>query len=305
MREIVSPVTELKNIDFEKNISVKKIIKDYKKNYAIDVSKFFIGLKKIELFKCKDTGYRFFYPFNVSGDSHFYEHFQKFDWYYMPWKWEHEVTLKYLKNKSSVLEVGCAKGAFIKKINELFSLSKTVGLELNETAKAKTEKWEILNETIEEFAKRNEQFDIVCSYQVLEHISSIKSFLQSKIDCLKIGGKLIISVPNNESFLKNIDNCLNMPPHHMGLWDEKSLKALTNYFPLKVEEVLFEPLQNYHIDQYVNSLYYSKYTSLTARKIIRKLHRIFGIYNKRIQKIEAEKEYLLGHSIMVVFEKIS
>ena len=41
-----------------------------------------------------------------------------------------------------------------------------------------------------------------------------------------------------------------MPPHHMGMWDKKSLKYLTKIFKLTIESIRFEPLQTYHIDWY-------------------------------------------------------
>ncbi|WP_299062898.1 class I SAM-dependent methyltransferase [uncultured Polaribacter sp.] len=302
--EILSPLNKSKNVTFISSISVKQIIRDYKK-FSIDVTGYFRGLNKIKIYQCNETGYRFYYPFNLAGDSKFYEHFQEFDWYYMPWKWEHEITQKYVSDGINVLEVGCAQGAFIKKINTLFNLNKTVGLELNESAVSKSKKWEILNQTVQSFSKKNkDEFDLVCSYQVLEHIAEVKSFLQAKIDCLKVGGKLIISVPNNNSFIKNADNCLNNPPHHMGLWEEKSLKSLEKLYPLKVVDVHFEGLQEYHLDHYVSAVYYSKYPFMLLRKIVRKINKIFGFHQAFIKKVNSKKDDLIGQTILVVYQKI-
>jgi ubiquinone/menaquinone biosynthesis C-methylase UbiE len=65
------------------------------------------------------------------GDSKFYEQLEKFDWYYMPWKWEHEITLSYLDPKKRVLEIGCGTGSFVQKAADI-SGAYIKGLELNE-----------------------------------------------------------------------------------------------------------------------------------------------------------------------------
>ena len=205
---------------FIKSISTKEIIKKYDK-FGFDARHLFSNKKEIAIYECLKTSYRFYYPFDVAGDSAFYEFFQKFDWYYMPWKWEHEITKTYLQNDISVLEVGCAHGAFLKKINELYNLKNCIGLELNESTPAEHTNWKVINQTVQDYAKTNqEKFDLVCSYQVLEHIADVHSFINAKVGCLKKGGKLIISVPNNESFIKDTDT-LNLPPPSYGVMGYK------------------------------------------------------------------------------------
>lgn len=283
-----------------RKIPVKKIKKSYK-GYRINLDYIFKRNKYVSVFECNESKYRFYFPFDLAGDSKFYEHFQQFDWYYMPWKWEHEITLGYLKDGYSVLEVGCAHGAFLERISKDFNLSECVGLELNKSAVTQNDKWKIENEPVETYASKFPgHFDLVCSYQVLEHIADVYSFLKSSIDCLKVDGKLIISVPNNDSFIKGNFSALNMPPHHMGLWSTESLKYLSNLFPLELEKVHYEPLQEYHVDGYINAEYYHKF----GGRILRKIDKILGKYEK-LRKMTLEKrETIIGHSIMIVFRKL-
>ena len=112
----------------------------------------------------------------------------------------------------------------------------------------------LLNDNVQSHSKDNEGiYDVLCMFQVLEHLVPIKEVIQSCLKCLKQGGFLVISVPNNDSFIKKDKlNLLNLPPHHMGRWNEKSLKALGKLFKMKLVESSKEPLQANHFDWFVN-----------------------------------------------------
>jgi 2-polyprenyl-3-methyl-5-hydroxy-6-metoxy-1,4-benzoquinol methylase len=222
----------------------------------------------------------------------------------MPWKWEHEVTKEYLKDGQTVLEVGCAHGAFLKKINELYDLKESVGLELNESTPADSSKWKIVNQFVQDYQKENKgRFDIVCSFQVLEHIADVHGFIQAQIECLKPGGLLIISVPNNDSFIKNGDFCLNMPPHHMGLWNTKSLKSLENIFSIQLVKFHYEELQEYHVGSYIFSQRYIKLPKI-IQKLIMKWDKITGRYKGFENKVLKNRKDIIGHTVLGVFKKL-
>jgi SAM-dependent methyltransferase len=303
MKEIISPLTFSKNVSFVRNIKTKNIIPLYKK-YDIDVSGFFENQLEISIYQCNKSGYQFYYPYNLSGDSEFYEHFQNFDWYYMPWKWEHEISIKYIRAGMNILEVGCAHGAFLNKISQDISLGVCTGLELNSSAKFENERFKILNQTIQDFSEKNNvEFDVVCSYQVLEHIWDVHSFLDSKIKCLKPGGLLIVSVPNNDSYIKYSDTALNMPPHHMGLWTQKSLESIADIFNLKIIDIHIEELMEYHVDAYIHMMRYGKGNVLRNR-IKRKIEIMLGIHKQFKKNIIKNRKSIVGHTILVVFQKM-
>lgn len=300
---IQSPICPDAEAKFLYSIKKSDLLKAYKK-FGIDITYLLKDYSEISIYECSKTGYKFYFPLDVAGDSKFYEFFQKFDWYYMPWKWEHEITKDFIENGQSVLEIGCAHGAFLKKINEMYQLKESVGLELNETASVEMPTWKILNESIQVHQKtKNDSYDLVCAFQVLEHIADVYSFIQASINCLKKGGKLILSVPNNESFVKNLKVGLNMPPHHMGLWDTKSLESLAKIFPLKKVKIFYEQLQNYHIDSYIDSFYYNKYPFIIP-KLLRKFDKLTGKYQKIKNEIERDMHSKIGHTVLAVFEKI-
>lgn len=249
---ILSPLTQNNRITKIKTISTQYISSIYKEGFDIETNSFFNGLDNVDLYECHDTGYKFFTPFNVAGDGRFYQELQKFEWYYMPWKWEHQQTASLLNPGMKILEVGCAEGDFLSKIKNEYKVE-CVGLELNESAckNAQSKGLEVNLESIQAFSvKHVEEFDVVCSFQVLEHISDVYSFIEAMIKTLKKGGKLVIGVPNDDSFYGKLESVLNMPPHHMGLWNKKSLSSLTSIFDLKDPKFFFEPLQEYHQEYY-------------------------------------------------------
>jgi 2-polyprenyl-3-methyl-5-hydroxy-6-metoxy-1,4-benzoquinol methylase len=284
-------------------VEVETLIKDYQNSFKLDISRFFNGISEVIIYQCIQTGYKFYYPFDITGDSDFYKHLQQFDWYYMPWKWEHNITKKLLSGNEKILEIGCGGLGFVE--NLFKSGYDITGLELNEESIVKANKLgvNVLNETVQAHATNNfEIYDLVCSYQVLEHISEVNSFIKSQINCLKKGGKLIISVPNNDSFLKlNKGGILNFPPHHMGLWNKKSLTSLADLFDLKIDKVFFEPLQEYHLDWYINTMINYKINKNKMTRFIFEKFKLKKIYTRIIKKIKGK---IHGHSIMVIYTKV-
>lgn len=285
-----------------RDIPVNKIIRGYNR-LGIDTSDIFYSVRNISVYRCKASAYEFYQPYGLDGSSKFYEKLQKFEWYYMHWKWEHEVALSYLEDGQRILEVGCAHGAFLNGAHNRIKLGRSIGLELNETAPVDNKKFIIINSSIQNFQKNNDElFDVVCSFQVLEHISDVHSFLEAKINCLKRYGKLLISVPNNESFVGKNFSVLNAPPHHVGLWGTRSLAYLENLFPIKLLNMHYESLQDYHIGSYIQAKYYAQYPSFIAY-IIKKMHKFTGKYQERLDHAVTTKESILGHTVLAVFQK--
>jgi 2-polyprenyl-3-methyl-5-hydroxy-6-metoxy-1,4-benzoquinol methylase len=259
--DLISPLTKRKNVQLIHSVNVNELIKEYREKLNVDIRYLLKNHKRIELYRCKETGYSFYHPGDISGDDSFYEILGMNEWYYMDWKWEFEQSLKYINKYDSVLDIGSGKGDFLKylKSKEI----KGTGLEINKNQIefCKETGLQIFNESVENHSKdKTNKYDIICSFQILEHIYNVRSYIESCINLLKPSGKLIISVPNNRSYLKYSKEILNMPPHHMGLWDEHSLVSLTKIFKLEMIDMEYEPLDITHKWQLINSisLYYSK-----------------------------------------------
>jgi SAM-dependent methyltransferase len=147
----------------------------YRKLFDIDTGD--QSFSAIELKACGRCGLRFYTP-PLIGDEGFYESLQKIDWYYLADKEEYEFAARHVSRKDHVLEVGVGRGAFAQKITP----ASYEGLELSETAvnMARQLGLKVSRRSIEEHAKDHAgSYDVVCSFQVLEHVADTKSFLES------------------------------------------------------------------------------------------------------------------------------
>ena len=251
---IISPLTNSQDVTLLKSINSDSLILDWKNSFDIDISQELNQHKSINLYQCNESKLKFFVPINIAGSDRLYEQLQRFDWFYMPNKWEHKVALKNLSKCENVLEVGCAFGSFVE--SALKSGVNIQGIELNSSAVqvAKNNNLPVENIDLEEFANKYPgSQDVICSFQVLEHIPKPRNFIDLCLKTLKSNGKLIFCVPNADSFLKYQYNLLDMPPHHMTQWAAETFKSLENIFPVRLEKVLKEPLADYHIHGYLHS----------------------------------------------------
>jgi 2-polyprenyl-3-methyl-5-hydroxy-6-metoxy-1,4-benzoquinol methylase len=250
---IVCPLSGSSNVTLIEQINASDLIKMYNQALQADISKEFGDVKQIGYYHCIDSDLRFFYPM-VTGSEKFYEHLQKNPWYYIDDKAEYSYANNFIKESDLVLEIGCGRGAFSQKI----STKKYVGLEFSLKAKeiAFSKGIIIENESIESHSVAHPaKYDVVCAFQVLEHISEIRSFIESSIKALKPGGLLIYSLPSADSFLSLItNNFFNMPPHHVSFWSDKSLKHIAEIFGMKIVNIEHEKLAEWDKVSWASSI---------------------------------------------------
>ena len=254
----LSPLTRNQNVTLLESFETKKLIQDWKNSFGIDISSDLKANQFIHLYNCNQTGLKFFIPESVVGSDLLYAELEKFDWYYMKDKWEYEVALNDIRDDKCILEVGSGYGYFVEKCqNRGLDIS---GVELNGQAVkvAQGNNLPVHLTTLESLLETSREcFDVVCSFQVLEHVPDPASFLQMSLDLIKPGGALILCVPNPDSFLKHEYCLLDMPPHHMHRWSLKTFESLQKIFPVTLESFRYEPLADYHIGGYLTA--YSDY----------------------------------------------
>jgi len=305
------PLCLSKNIHEIENIHVANLKKSYKRMVGDSISDEFIGIQDISFMYCCDCDLKFFNP-AITGSETFYEKLQKIDWYYMDEKDEYDYAKMFINEEDSVLEIGSGKGAFSKKIKS----NNYIGLELSSKAIdiAAKDNITILNESIQKHAVNNSnKYDVVCAFQVLEHVADIKSFIESSVKCLKPNGILIYSVPSADSFVSLAPNgILNMPPHHISWWSDKALSNITDLFGIQLIDIYHEELADIHKQWYAYIVTMRAINNVLGRKqplidrtpitnILKIPANIVGYFYK--QGLDDKRILPHGHSITVVYRK--
>ena len=98
--------------------------------------------------------------------------------------------------ESSVLEVGCGRGATAALIKERFGC-RTVGIELNpEAAEAAERRLDRVIHGDVQAVEPGEEFDAIVAFELFEHLTDGQAFLERAAGWLRPGGRMVFSVPN-------------------------------------------------------------------------------------------------------------
>lgn len=303
IKDIICPLCNSDKIKYIDKINKIELIKLYYKLTKVDFS--YLICNELNYYECLKCGIRFYYP-HITGDEVFYNALQKIDWYYMNEKNEYNYARKYINNGDKVLEIGCGKGAFASYIPD----NKYIGLDSSKNAKIMAAENGIFieNDIIENYSKfHKEEFDVVVSFQVLEHVDNPKTFIESSLNALKVNGRLIIGVPSENSFLKYVTNdILNMPPHHITRWSDQTFLFIAEKYNLDILDIYHEKVQEIHKLYYLNTLVRNSLrscklidTSLTGKFI----NKMSGLVARLLIKGLRDEMLPNGHTVVVVFQK--
>lgn len=254
-------------------------------NFKIDPFKDIASQTEIKKLQCLECQIIYYSPM-ICANNTLYEHMSaKFDWYYEKNKWEFDVALEsILKYKpDNLLEFGCGEGMFLEKISSSIKCS---GVEINQDA-IKICKEKSIHIEEHPFKDIKQQYDMIVSFEVFEHLENIEEIINDLIKLLNKNGHLLIAVPNPNSFLSELDTVLlDMPPHHNLGFNENSFNYIANKYNLTLCSYLKEPLRYIHYQWYMNEIFYNHSLKIPKTKgILKNIKRIFK--KKKLNNIKA------------------
>lgn len=129
-----------------------------------------------------------------------------------------------------VLDVGCGQAAFRPHVSH----ARYVGLD---PYAPEGLGGDIQRQTIFQHAADHPgAYDVVCGFQVLEHVVDPRAMAEAMIKALRPGGLFIAAVPSWPSPIVQIPNLpANAVPHHLTWWTVGALRTLCEELGLKVE----------------------------------------------------------------------
>lgn len=150
-----------------------------------------------------------------------------------------EKLLKLLENENkntSLLDAGCGEGFISDCIYNNTKIKKITGIDINKAsldfASDMNKKIKYKKDDIYKLSFKDNEFDIVITLEVLEHLDNPTKALKEIIRVSK--NKIIISVPNEPYFslgnllsLKNVKR-LGNPPDHINRWSKKKFERFIN-----------------------------------------------------------------------------
>jgi SAM-dependent methyltransferase len=263
----------------------------YEERFGVDISRCFHEHRKLTFSECSLTGYRYWKPFSVAGDQGFYQQISEaWPLYYRPERWEYPAALAIVRPGHRVLEIGCGRGWFLLRLQQL--TAHAVGLETNREAIEETvTKFPTLAVSIPDAAAAHGPFDVIFSFQVLEHIAQPLIILQQCVNALQPGGILVLSTPNRDFFaFERRFDCLDLPPHHMGHYSPKVFQAVANLLKIRLESVVCQPRNDLDIPV----------STRTQHRLLWKMFaKVVGISAKLCFRLLGEP----AHTMMVVLRK--
>lgn len=166
------------------------------------------------------------------------------------WDWEFEEARKCISTitdehaNPKLLEVGASTGGFIKRIaKELIDKNDILCLEYSEVGVSEIKKLGIEAQSMDVRELANEEklkgkFDIVCLFQVFEHLDNYDKLFEAFDYLTAKGASLIMAVPNGERIKFNELNggLLDLPPNHLGRFNKKSFEMISKKYNWAIED---------------------------------------------------------------------
>ncbi|MDP4267607.1 MAG: class I SAM-dependent methyltransferase [Bacteroidota bacterium] len=136
----------------------------------------------------------------------------------------------YLEDKSKILEVGCGNGFILEKARELgyravYGVEPSIHAVQNSSDSIKSH---IIVDVLKEGLFEANSFDVICFFQVLDHIPDPTIFIKTCYDYLKKGGVILCITHNIDSLQSKIlkEKSPIVDIEHTCLFNKKTLRRI-------------------------------------------------------------------------------
>lgn len=156
-------------------------------------------------------------------------------------------------------------------------------------------------------------YDAVVSFQVMEHVPAVGQFLRECLSLLRPGGRLIVSVPSHDGFMGvELNNILDLPPHHITQWSDRCLSGVASTFGLWPLSLEHDDIAPYHR---VNYLHQKALDRLGFRRTDQRPVRASGVFHvmdRSVRKAAGAWGRMrrpalppgFGHSVTACYERV-
>lgn len=199
--------------------------------------------QKCKIVCCNKCNFVFAEPY-TSGDAEFYKLSLPGITNYPKVKWEYNITREALKTiltstSIKLLEIGAGNGAFIDLISDLIKVKDVTTTEYSLSGLKSMHNKGItaLNTDVRNLnEKYANYFDVICMFQVLEHLDNLDVLFKKINEISKKNASLFIAVPNEDKIEFNEINgaLLDMPPNHIGRWNKTAFNIFAQKYGWKI-----------------------------------------------------------------------
>ncbi|MGF1466652.1 MAG: class I SAM-dependent methyltransferase [Sandaracinaceae bacterium] len=174
----------------------------------------------LSLHRCAGCGTLAFAPRREASPA-FYDRLRRRPWYEPGSKREFRLAAELLPPGARILDLGGGCGAFARAAPHLEVTVVEAGTPWPEG-----------------------RFDGGCAFQVLEHVAEPLALLRRLAASVRPGGRLVVGVPNAESYLDRLENLpLDGPPHHLSRFTPAGLRRLAARAGLAAVVLLEAPVE--------------------------------------------------------------
>lgn len=192
-----------------------------------------------------------------------------------------KIAEKYIKNKERILDVGTGNGFLLIEALEQ-GYKEVYGIEPSKHAADLADKKiknKIINDILKEKQFKHNFFDVICLFQVIDHIEEPNKVLKICHKYLKKGGVIICISHNVESMSSKIlgEKSPIFDIEHTQLFSKKTISKIFSQNNFKIIKI-FNMANTYTLEYWITATPFPK----KIKDVLKKILKSMGLHNKDI-----------------------